>query len=84
MTSLDAPFRIRNSTGAPIELWLEPAGDGIKIAPGEAVEVELYDGAGSDPLIFDVVAGGFTLGGVVRKIWKIEPGRGRIAIWSWE
>jgi hypothetical protein len=70
--------RIRNTTGAAQELWLEPLGDRVILAPNV-----LYELAATDALEeIDLSVDGFTVYGWVIRVSAIEEGGGMQTVWE--
>jgi hypothetical protein len=74
-------IRVRNTTGAAQELWLEPLGDRVVLAPGTLYELTATDALEE----IDLSADGFTVygwiirvsaigdNGSVQTVWEIPP-----------
>jgi hypothetical protein len=70
-------LRIRNTTGQPQELWIEPLGDRVALSPGVLYEISASDALDE----IDFSPDGFVVHGWVTSVASIVDGR-RETVWQ--
>lgn len=71
-------IRVRNTTGADQELWLEPLGDRVVLAPGVLYEVS----ATSALEEIDFATDGFTVYGWVTGVSVVNDDGTKTSVWK--
>jgi hypothetical protein len=71
-------IRVRNTTGAPQELWLEPLGDRVVLTPNVLYELTATDALEE----IDFSADGFTVYGWVIRVSVIDEGGKAQTVWE--
>jgi hypothetical protein len=77
-TSATQVIRIRNTTGAAQELWLEPLGDRVVLAPNVLYEVTATDALEEIDFSID----GFTFHGWVVRVSEIDDSGRSQTVWE--
>jgi hypothetical protein len=76
--NLTQVLRIRNTTGAERELWLEPLGDRVLLAPNVLYEITATDALEE----IDFSADGFTVHGWIVRVCAIAENGSTQTVWE--
>jgi hypothetical protein len=71
-------IRLRNNTGQPQELWLEPLGDFVPLAPNCLYEITANDALEE----IDLSSDGFTVYGWVEQVCEVAHDGSLATVWK--
>jgi hypothetical protein len=77
-SNLTQVLRIRNTTGAAQELWLEPLGDRVLLAPNVLYEITATDALEE----IDFSADGFTVHGWITRVSSVAGNGSTQTVWE--
>jgi hypothetical protein len=77
-TNVTQVLRLKNTTGASQELWIEPLGDRVTLSPNVLYEVTATNALEE----IDLSADGFTIHGWVIRVSALDDSGSRQTVWE--